>query len=53
MKKYISAILNGKKDISATFSKKLEKALGIEASFWINLQTNYDAELLKFEEKLQ
>ncbi len=51
--KYISAILNGKKSISATFAKKLERTLGIEASFWLKLQANYDKELLEFEDKSQ
>lgn len=42
---YISNIINGKKNISATFAKKMEYALGIESSFWINLQANYDKEV--------
>ena len=48
--KHISTIINGIKPISATFAKKLEYALGIKASFWMNLQANYDRELLEFEE---
>ena len=32
------------------FAKKLEYALGIDASFWINLQANHDKELADFEE---
>lgn len=48
--KHISTVLNGEKSISVTFAKKLEYALGIEAAFWINLQTNYDKELLEFNE---
>ena len=33
-----------------SFAKKMEYALGIDASFWINLQANYDKELADFEE---
>ena len=42
---HISSLINCQKDISVTFAKKLEYALGIDASFWINLQANYDKEL--------
>ncbi len=48
--KHISTVIHGQKGISATFAKKLEYALGIEASFWMNLQSNYERELLEFEE---
>ena len=48
--KHISTIIHGQKGISATFAKKLEYALGIETSFWMNLQDNYDRELSEFEE---
>ena len=48
--KHISTIVNGVKPISVSFAKKLEYALGIDSAFWINLQSNYDRELLEFEE---
>ena len=48
--KHVSTIVNGVKPISVTFAKKLEYALGIEANFWITLQSNYDREILEFEE---
>ena len=48
--KHISAVIHGQKSISADFARKLEYALGIETSFWMNLQANYDRELLEFEE---
>jgi HTH-type transcriptional regulator/antitoxin HigA len=48
--KHISDIVNCLKPISIKFSKKLEYALGIDASFWINLQANYDKEIADFEE---
>ena len=48
--KHISTVIHGQKGISVAFARKLEYALGIEAVFWINLQTNYDREILEFEE---
>lgn len=48
--KHISTVVHGQKGISAAFARKLEYALGIETSFWMNLQANYDRELLEFEE---
>ncbi|SDX70444.1 HTH-type transcriptional regulator / antitoxin HigA [Ruminococcaceae bacterium YAD3003] len=48
--KHISTIISGLKNITPSFAKKLEYALGIDASFWMNLQNNYDQELLQFEE---
>ncbi len=48
--KHVSTIITGIKPISVAFAKKLEYALGIDASFWINLQSNYDREILEFEE---
>ena len=48
--KHISTVIRGQKNISPAFARKLEYALGIEASFWMNLQFNYDRELLEFEE---
>lgn len=47
---HISNIVNCLKPISVSFAKKLEYALGVDASFWINLQANYDKEMADFEE---
>lgn len=49
--KHISTVINGQKNISAEFAQKLEYALGVPASFWRNLQTNYDLEVVAFNEK--
>ncbi len=43
--KYISSIINGKKKISKRFAFKLENALNIPVSFWLNLQKNYEKEV--------
>lgn len=48
--KHISTVLNGEKNISVSFAKKLEYALNIDAEFWINLQNAYDKEILEFDE---
>lgn len=48
--KHISNVVNCQKPISVSFAKRLEYALGVDASFWINLQANYDKELADFEE---
>ncbi|MDD4528232.1 MAG: HigA family addiction module antitoxin [Candidatus Margulisbacteria bacterium] len=47
---HISKLVNCLKSISVSFAKKLEYAFGIDASFWINLQANYDKEMADFEE---
>lgn len=44
---YVCNVISGKKDISAKFALALEYALGVSKSFWLNLQANYDAELLE------
>lgn len=44
--KHIGAVISGYKNISHVFARRLEYALGIKASFWMNLQANYDRELL-------
>ena len=46
----MSSVINGRKGISVKFAKRLEYALGVDTSFWINLQANYDKELAEFED---
>lgn len=48
--KHVSNIVNCLSPISTSFAKKLEYALGIDTSFWLNLQSIYEKELLEFEE---
>ena len=47
---FLSDVINGKKDISKTLAMDLEYALDIPASFWLNLQSKYDAELVSLKE---
>lgn len=49
--KHISTVINGKKNISASFAKKLEYALPENMSFWMSHQAEYEAKILEFEEK--
>ena len=48
---FISKVINGKKDISRNFAYALECAFGVPKTFWLNLQANYEAELLDACEK--
>ncbi len=47
--KYIREVVSGKKDISDKFACALENALGVNASFWINLQGLYDQEIIQIK----
>lgn len=41
----ISEIINGKRSITADTALRLEYFLGIEADFWMNLQTRYELDI--------
>lgn len=43
----ISAIVNGKRSITADTALRLERYLGVEAQFWLNLQSEYDLRMIK------
>ena len=43
----ISAIVNGKRAITADTALRLERYFGIEAQFWLNLQTEYNLRITK------
>ena len=48
---FLSEVIRGKKDISKEFAMGLECALEVPRSFWLNLQANYDAELISLQEE--
>lgn len=48
---YVSQVVNGRKRISARMAKNLEYALGMDAEFWLNLQSAYDAALAELNEE--
>jgi len=43
----ISEIVNGKRSITADTSLRLQRYFGIEAQFWLNLQSEYDLRTMK------
>jgi len=43
----ISEIVNGKRAITADTALRLERYFGVEAQFWLNLQTEYDLRIMK------
>ena len=43
----ISEIVNGKRGLTADTALRLERYFGIEAQFWLNLQSEYDLRMLK------
>lgn len=47
---YVNSVIKGKKGISAKFAMGLEYVLNVPKSFWLNLQANYDSELLELNE---
>ena len=47
---FVSKVINGKKGISGNFAYALECAFGVPKTFWLNLQANYEAELLDARE---
>ena len=49
--KHISTVITGKKDISASFAKKLEFALSKKMTFWMEKQAEYDNALYEYKEK--
>ncbi len=47
---FVSNVINGKKGISSNFAYALECAFGVPKTFWLNLQANYEAEVLDARE---
>ena len=47
---YIEQVIKGQQDITPEVALKLEEAFGIESFFWMNLQKNYDRELVAYME---
>lgn len=48
----LNAYITGKRSFTLAFSKKLERALGIDRELWIGLQENYDLALSENAEEL-
>ena len=43
----ISEIVNGKRAITADTALRLQRYFGVEAQFWLNLQTEYDLRMIQ------
>lgn len=48
---FLSEVIHGKKDISKKLAIGLECALEVPHSFWLNLQANYDAEMIGLQKE--
>ena len=48
----INGVVSGKSSINADTALQLERALGVPASFWNNLETNYQQTLARLREEL-
>lgn len=47
----LSETINGKRSVSLSVAMALEKALGISAEMWMNLQTQYDLDSAQIAER--
>ena len=47
----LSETVNGKRSVSLNVAVALEKALGIPADVWMNLQTQYDLDMANITER--
>jgi antitoxin HigA-1 len=45
----LSDLLSGKRHVNASLALKLEELLGIEADFWMRVQSAYDLEMARLE----
>ena len=43
----ISEIVNGKRAITADTALRLQRYFGVEAQFWLNLQSEYDLRIMR------
>jgi antitoxin HigA-1 len=50
---HLNDLLKGKRHVSARIALKIENELGIDASYWLRLQMNYDLEVAKKEMQLE
>lgn len=48
---FLSEVIHGEKNISKELAMGLECALDVPRSFWLNLQANYDAEMIGLQKE--
>jgi HTH-type transcriptional regulator/antitoxin HigA len=46
---HLNDLIKGKRHVSATLAVKIEKALGIDAAFWLRVQVAYDLAVARRE----
>lgn len=46
---HLSELINGKRNVTMAIADKLQKALGIDAQSWMNLQIQYNYDIKKAE----
>ena len=44
---HLNELIKGKRHVSAMLALKLEKQLGVSASFWLRLQIDYDLKMAR------
>lgn len=44
--KHIGQVMAGNAPITESFARALETVFGVEAGFWLNLQSNYEMEVV-------
>lgn len=47
----LSEVINGKRNVSLSMAVALDKAFGIPADIWMNLQTNYNLDAANIAER--
>lgn len=47
---HLNALLHGSRNISPQLAQRIEYALGIPAQLWLNLQTNYNLDVIRTSE---
>lgn len=52
-KSQLNEIIKGKRNVNVELALLLEKALGIDADYWLEIQKNYDIDKVKINAKFQ
>lgn len=52
MPNVLSELIRGKRNFTPELAVKIEKALGIDAEFWMRLQVRYEINLVRLRQKM-
>lgn len=47
----LNELINGKRNFTVEYAMIIEAALGIDADFWLRMQSNYDRKMAKLNKK--